>query len=98
MPTARRPSPGPETLLGIGAVSGQQLRDAGVTTAQQVRRLGAVACYRRICEHAGHRQSLNLLWALQGGIEDIHWTMVPPKQREQLKEELKAASTHHETK
>jgi hypothetical protein len=39
---------------------------------------------------AGHNPSLNLLWALQGAINRVLWTMVPPKQREALRTQVAA--------
>ena len=87
---------GPESMTGIGAVSAGWLKQAGIRKASQVRELGAVACYLKVIEHSDASANLNLLWALQGAIEGLHWTMISPAQRDKLKAEL--ASAQDQTK
>lgn len=79
-----------EDLIGIGPKSGQWLREAGIATRDDLARVGVIEAYRRV-RKAGHAVNLNLLWALQGGLMDIHWSMISPKQRETLKAQLKQA-------
>lgn len=81
-----------EDLIGIGPKSGRWLREVGIVSRDDLERVGVIEAYRRV-QSAGHNVSLNLLWAMQGGLMDIHWTMVPPKLREQLKTELAATDS-----
>lgn len=77
-----------EQMVGLGRVSCGWLRQAGVTSATQVRQSGAVQCYLKVLHAGVASPNLNLLWALQGAIDEVHWTLVPPKLRQQLKQEL----------
>jgi hypothetical protein len=79
---------GVHTMVGLGPKSTQWLSEVGITAASQVRQLGAVECYLRVIGAGQTSPNLNLLWALQGAIEDMHWTLIDPRQRQQLKAEL----------
>lgn len=76
-----------EQLVGIGPVSARWLRDAGVLTRGDLATLGSVAAYHKLLDQ-GVRPNLNLLWALEGALLDLHWTMIPPGRREELKSRL----------
>jgi hypothetical protein len=57
-------------------------RDRGCAA---LRRLGALAAYRRL-KHAFPRQvSLVMLYALEGALRDCHWNHLPPAVKERLK-------------
>jgi len=54
-----------------------------------LRRLGALAAYRRL-KHAFPREvSLTMLYALEGALRGCHWNRLPPG----IKEKLEAAAT-----
>lgn len=74
-------------MVGIGPKSADWLRRAGIHNRQDLEALGPVEAYRRV-RALGVRPSLNLLWALQGALLNLHWTMVPPQVRDRLKQEL----------
>jgi len=80
------PAPAPD-LLNLGPVSRRWLAGVGVRSQRDLERLGAAAAYVRVRD-AGFAPSLNLLWALQGAIDGVHWTMVPPRVRDQLKQQV----------
>lgn len=64
----------------LGPVSRQMLAEAGIVTFAQLAQYGAVASYRLVKQH--HPQaSLNLLWALQGALDDQPWQQVAREQR-----------------
>ena len=72
-------------LKNIGPASVRQLREVGVATPAALRKMGAVATYRRQ-KHAFPRQiTLVMLYALEGAIRDCHWNRLPPGVRESLK-------------
>jgi len=74
-------------MTGLGDVSVRWLEAVGIKSPQQLKRIGAVKAYRRIRD-AGFKPTLNLLWALHGAINDLHWTLISPNEREELKKAL----------
>lgn len=74
-PVARLPNLGPK--------SAEMLARAGVTTVEELRRIGAVAAYVRV-RRAGQRASLNLLWALEGALTGLPWQQVAQEHRTSL--------------
>jgi DNA transformation protein len=71
-------------LKNIGPVTVRQLRDVGVEDAAALRKLGALAAYRRL-KHALPREvSLNMLYALEGALRGCHWNQLLPGIKEKL--------------
>lgn len=75
-------------LRNIGPVSAKWLAEVGVELMEDLERVGAVEAYRRVRENRPGKASLNLLWALQGALMELHWTDVPEQVKERLLEEL----------
>src|SRR5687767_7153400 len=71
-------------LLNLGPVSREWLAAVGVRGRAGLEKTGAVEAFRRV-EAAGSRPSVNLLYALHAALLDLHWTMLPPKVRGELK-------------
>jgi len=72
-------------LKNIGPASARQLRDVGIETAAELRRIGAPDAYRRL-KHAFPRHvSLMMLYALEGALRDCHWNRLPPGVKARLK-------------
>jgi len=75
-------------LKNIGPASVRQLRDVGIEDEAALRKLGALAAYRRL-KHAFPREvSLVMLYALEGALAGCHCNHLPPG----VKEKLKAAA------
>lgn len=74
-------------LKNIGPVSMEWLRAVGITSREDLERIGSVEAYRQIKAH-GFNGSLNLLYALEAALQNIHWTALSP----QTKAKLKAAA------
>lgn len=74
-------------LKNIGPVSAQWLRAVGIHTLEELAALGAVEAYRCVGQH-GLKPSLNLLYALEGALRDLHWTALPVN----LQQKLRAAA------
>ncbi len=75
-------------LKNIGPASIRQLREVGIEDAAALRKLGAIAAYRRL-KHAFPREvSLVMLYALEGALRGCHWNRLPPG----IKEKLQAAA------
>ena len=75
-------------IRNIGPVSMQWLVDVGVESIEELERIGSVEAYRRVRDLHQGEASLNLLWALQAGLMDIHWADLPPEIKDQLLAEL----------
>jgi hypothetical protein len=76
-------------LKNIGPVSARQLREVGLESAAALRKLGALAAYRRLKHAFPQEVSLVMLYALEGALRDCHWNQLPPGVKERL---LAAAS------
>ena len=71
-------------LKNIGPVTIRQLREVGIANVTALRKLGALAAYRRL-KHAFPRQvSLVMLYALEGALRGCHWNQLPPGVKEKL--------------
>lgn len=70
-------------LSGLGPKSQALLAAAGITTVEQHRALGSVACYARLRQQAD-KVSLNMLWALESALTGIHWQVVAREHRTSL--------------
>jgi len=68
---------------GLGPKSCEMLAGAGITTVEQLRRLGSVAAYVKT-RQCNPRASLNLLWALESILTDIPWQQVARQHRTSL--------------
>jgi DNA transformation protein len=79
-----------ESLTGIGRVSAAWLRRAGIRTRADLQRIGVVEAYKRVCG-TGVKPSLNLLWAMEGALTDMHWTLLTPHRRDELRRLLEQA-------
>jgi hypothetical protein len=70
-------------LRNLGPRSALMLRVAGIDSPARLRRVGALAAWRRV-QAAGARPSLNLLYALVGALEDADWRQVRRTRRLEL--------------
>lgn len=70
-------------LRNIGPKSAAWLRQVGVHTPEELAELGPIETFMRI-KRAGFRPSLNLLYALEGALLDVHWQEVSPERRSEL--------------
>ncbi|MCW7540227.1 TfoX/Sxy family protein [Aquabacterium sp. A7-Y] len=70
-------------LPHLGPASQQALSRAGITSVEQLRRLGSVAAYAQ-ARRSGARVSLNLLWALEAALTGLHWQEVARLHRTSL--------------
>ena len=80
-----------EQLLNLGPKSSQWLREAGIETVQQLKKIGPLLAYR-IVKHAQPKASLNLLWALAAGLQNKHWQELTAAEKLRLKQQLEELS------
>lgn len=71
-------------LKNIGPVSVRQLREVGIENAAVLRKLGALAAYRRLKYAFPREVSLNMLYALEGALRGCHWNRLPAGVKEKL--------------
>lgn len=85
----RRSAPEPREgrLLNLGPVSSGWLRELGVRSLEDVRRLGSVEICRLLAAR-GYGVSLNLAYALEGALLGVHWSKVPGEVKAELKRAL----------
>lgn len=70
-------------LLGLGPVSLEILKRAGITTRAQLEKLGPVAAFSA-AKKIEPKVTLNLLWGIAGAITDTHWSKLPADYRSSL--------------
>jgi len=73
-----------ESLPNIGPELAAQLQKIGISTAEDLLRIGAVAAWQRLVR-VGLRDCMNSLLALEGAIEGVRWQEVPVERKEELK-------------
>jgi DNA transformation protein len=80
-------------LRNLGPVSAAWLVAAGILSAAELRRLGAVAAYHRVATHRSGDASLNLLYALEGALRGVRWDRIPAADRAALRAAVDAPAT-----
>ena len=78
--------PGPSAsggLPGLGPKSEAMLHAAGVRSVGRLKQLGAARAFVEV-QVAGHRPSLNFLWALEGALTAQPWRQVARFERTRL--------------
>lgn len=83
------PAAGPR-LRNIGPKSAAWLRQVGLRTLDDLAAAGPVEAYMRV-RRAGFRPGLNLLYAIEGALNDTHWQEVPEARRVELVAAAEAA-------
>ena len=77
-------------LRNIGPKSAAWLRQVGLRTREDLVEAGTVGAYMKV-RRAGFKPSLNLLYALEGALQDCHWQDVPDARRVELVQAAEAA-------
>ncbi|MGV8917774.1 MAG: TfoX/Sxy family protein [Pseudomonas sp.] len=81
-----------QDLKNLGKTSAQWLHAAGIHSASDLRRLGAVDAYRAV-RTRGFRASKVLLYAIEGALLDVHWNDISEERKEALNRQLDALSS-----
>jgi DNA transformation protein len=71
----------------IGPVSEGWLREIGIESADDLRRMGVVEPYRRAKANYPDKVSLNLLYGLEAALIGVHWNALPEARKAELKAE-----------
>jgi DNA transformation protein len=75
-------------LRKLGPKSRQWLAEIGITTLEEIERLGSVEVYRRLKASRPRDVSLNMLYGLEAAILDIPWQHLPQDVKDQLKAQV----------
>lgn len=78
-----------DKLLNIGPKSAAWLRQVGVRTLEDLKKHGALGTFMKV-KRAGFRPSLNLLYALAGAEQGVHWATLTPEYKSALVTEVNA--------
>jgi DNA transformation protein len=70
-------------LKNLGPASEKMLRAVDIHTPEDLASLGAAEAFLRVRENELH-PSLNLLYALEGALQDIHWNALSDEVRARL--------------
>lgn len=76
-------------LKNLGTVSLEWLRVVGIRSHADLEAVGAIEAFRLVRLH-GFNASLNLLYAMEAALRDLHWTALPPEVKTKLKVAAKA--------
>ena len=72
------------SLKNLGPKSARQIVAAGIDGPDEIRELGAAEVFYRVKSRFPASTSLNLLWAVQGALMEVHWHDVPYEIKHQL--------------
>ncbi|MBN1821118.1 MAG: TfoX/Sxy family protein [Prolixibacteraceae bacterium] len=75
-------------LPNIGATLVEKLKNAGISTPEQLNVLGAEQTFLRLSID-DESACFNMLCALEGAIQGIRWHNLPKERKEELKEFLR---------
>lgn len=78
-------------MRNIGPKSTQWLAAIGIHTLDDLRETGVVTAYNLLRAH-GYKATLNLVWALQGALLNVHWQDVPEAVKQDLRKRIKESA------
>ena len=85
----QRPDSPVSTLANLGPKSAFMLAQAGISSLEELRALGAVKAYLRVKEAKPKQVSLNLLWALAAGLDGRDWRELSTGEKDLLLAEVR---------
>ena len=74
-------------LRNLGPRSSEMLESIGIKTKEDLERIGSVRAAFELVR-AGHEISLNMLYAIEGALEDIDWRDLSPDLKSELRREF----------
>jgi TfoX/Sxy family transcriptional regulator of competence genes len=83
MNTGKSAANSTDKLRNIGPKSAAWLRQVGLRTREDLAAVGTVEAFMRV-KRAGFKPTLNLLYAIEGALQDCHWQEVPDTRRSEL--------------
>lgn len=80
----------PRKMRNIGPKSAAWLRQVGLRSLEDITAIGTVEAFMKV-RRAGFKPSLNLLYSLEGALQDCHWQEIPEARRSELVQAADAA-------
>lgn len=77
-------------LPNIGPVLAAKLRESGITSRDELARVGSVGAMLRI-GRGSKIVRFNMLYALEGAIRGVRWHSIPAEERAGLRDQLERA-------
>ena len=74
------------TLPNIGSRLAETLVKAGIGSAEDLKKTGSKKAIQLIQAHDKNQPCLNMLYALEGTIQNIRWHSLSKEKKEELKE------------
>ena len=74
-------------LPSLGPVTAKRLADVGITTPEQLRKVGAVAAYKMLKFRFGRDVTLNALYGLEAAVRNIDWRLIDDAEKARLRRE-----------
>ena len=71
----------------LGAKTAARLAELGITDGAALRRIGAIAAYRRLKFAYPRETTIVALYALHGALTDTDWRALPAAVKQSLREE-----------
>ena len=78
-----------EQLKNLGPKSTQWLHAIGVNNLDDLRDMGAIDCCRAL-RAQGYPVSLNLAYAIEAALRNLHWAQLPATIKQQLRDAYRA--------
>ena len=75
-------------MMNLGRKSAERLAAANISDPETLQEIGAAAAYHRVKIKFPKDTSLNLLWAIQGALMEMHWHDLPDEVKQHLRDEL----------
>jgi len=75
-------------LKGLGPKSERCLNEIGIHTVAELKAIGPMEAFVRLCNEGHIKPSLNFLYALVGALEDRSWQEIARNEKTQLLLEL----------
>ena len=72
------------TARNLGPTSSEWLRAVGISTLEDLRRVGSIEAFSRVAAH-GFNASAVLLYALEGALTNTHWHELSPDTKAHLR-------------
>lgn len=81
-------------LRNLGPKSAAWLAEIGITTREELARVGAIEACRRL-RKAGHPVTANMAYAIEGALMDCDWRVLPFEFRKHVR--LEFSKLHRDT-
>lgn len=75
-------------IKNMGPKSRMWLHEIGIDSLEDLEAIGAVETYRQLKASRPTEVTLNMLWGLQAALLNIHWNMLTPEMKAELKSQV----------